>query len=229
MTTPTRAAVLFDLDGTLLDSALDFHAIVNALLIEHNRSPVTYEFLKSEVSEGARAMLCHAFALPADDELIEALLVELLARYETQVCDHAMMFPGMDELLLHLEAAGIPWGIVTNKPRRFSETILHKLALHSRCSVLVCPEDVTHTKPDPESLYLACKLTHTCATSSIYIGDHLRDIDAGNRANMFTIGALYGYIRANENTATWNADHYVTDVEQIWPVIREQTGLNLCT
>lgn len=222
---PNTAAVLFDLDGTLLDSALDFHAIVNALLQENNHPSVSYDYLKSEVSEGARAMLCRAFQLPAHDSQIDALLIELLARYQIQACDHATLFTGMDTLLSQLESTNTPWGIVTNKPRRFSEIILDKLNLTNRCATLICPEDVTHTKPHPEALLLACQQARSAPDKSIYIGDHIRDIEAGNRANMFTIGALYGYIRENEDTDLWNASRLVTEVNQLWPLIKQHVSL----
>ncbi len=209
------AAVLFDLDGTLIDTAPDFIRIVRKLCAEDGVPEPSAARIRSQVSEGARAMvrLIHP-ELPLNDPALLSYRQRFLEQYAQQIAVDTTLFEGMAELLESLEQRQIAWGIVTNKPRYLSERLLIALGLQQRCAVLVCPEDVQHAKPDPEPMFLAAQQLGIAADQIIYVGDHPRDIDAGRAAQMPTILAAYGYLppeRAH-NLDDWQADHVVADV-----------------
>ncbi|ARN75033.1 HAD-IA family hydrolase [Oceanicoccus sagamiensis] len=215
MTSTALQAVLFDLDGTLIDTAPDFAVVVNLLLERHGKAELPYSAIRETVSHGARALITLAFELQEGDDGFEALRLELLELYGQHLSVETSLFPGMHELLLWLESNNIPWGIVTNKPRLYAEPILRDLLLSERCSALVCPDDVTHTKPDPEPLLLACEHIGCEAQQTLYIGDHRRDIEAGKNADMKTMAVNYGYIEADDPAENWQADFYVDHADEI--------------
>ncbi len=206
-------AVLFDLDGTLIDTAPDFIRIIKDLCREDGREAPSDAAIREQVSAGARAMVKlifgEKFADVADDdpELLNYRQV-FLDRYQADICVDSQVFAGLDQLLISLENQGVPWGIVTNKPRYLAEELLAKLTLDTRCAVLVCPDDVKNTKPDPEPMYLACDTIKVDPAACIYIGDHHRDIAAGKAAGMTTVVAKFGYLSADDlaNLDTWGAD-----------------------
>jgi len=202
----TPEAVLFDLDGTLLDTAPDFIRVVNQQRLLHNQDTLAPHLIRETVSNGARALIKLAFNLEAGDEDFINRHTELLALYEESIAEETVFFPGIDLFLKQLEENSIPWGIVTNKPSRSTLPLLERLKLNNRCSVTVCPDDVTHSKPHPEPLLLACDKLNCSPDRSIYIGDHERDIEAGRSAGMITIAARYGYIDTPERVDDWNAD-----------------------
>lgn len=212
------AAVLFDLDGTLIDTAPDFIRIVRKLCAEDGIPEPSAAQIRSQVSEGARAMvrLIHP-ELPLADPALLTYRQRFLDEYAQQIAVDTVLFDGMAALLDSLEQRHIAWGIVTNKPRYLSERLLIALGLQQRCAVLVCPEDVQHAKPDPEPMFLAANQLGIAADQIIYVGDHPRDIDAGRAAQMPTILAAYGYLppeRANDLN-DWQADHVVADVAEL--------------
>jgi phosphoglycolate phosphatase len=218
MSLPILSAVLFDLDGTLIDTAPDFIRIIHLLCQEDGVPPPTPEQIRVQVSEGARAMvrLIHPEMSMDSPELLQ-YRDRFLAYYAAQIAVDTQLFEGMDELLVSLEQQGIAWGIVTNKPRHLSVALLAALGLTERCAVLVCPDDVRRTKPDPEPMYLAAQQLGIDPQSIAYVGDHPRDIDAGRAANMPTVLAAYGYLppeHAND-LAAWQADHLVADVAEL--------------
>ena len=202
-------AVLFDLDGTLLDSAHDFHRIINRMLAEAGRAPIAFTDLRSQVSNGARAMVMHAFKLEQDDKRFPALHQQLLDYYESEPCSNSRLFDNIAPLLDWLEQQCIPWGVVTNKPKRFTCTLMDSLKLTDRCASLICPEDVSVSKPDPEGLWLACRQISADPARSIYVGDHKRDIDAGLAAGMITIAAAWGYLNPDEQAEDW-CSHFIS-------------------
>ena len=206
MLTFTPEAVLFDLDGTLLDTAPDFIRVVNQQRLLHNQDTLAPHLIRETVSNGARALIKLAFNLEAGDEDFVNRHTELLALYEESIAEETVFFPGIDLFLKQLEENSIPWGIVTNKPSRFTLPLLERLKLNNRCSVTVCPDDVTHSKPHPEPLFLACNKLNCSPERSLYVGDHERDIEAGRSAGMITIAARYGYIDTPERVDDWNAD-----------------------
>lgn len=215
-------AVLFDLDGTLIDTAADFIRIIQEMCREGGVEVVSAERIRSQVSEGARAMVRLVYPeLEMTDPQFLQLRQAFLDRYGADIAVDTTLFDGMDELLIQLEQQNIPWGIVTNKPRDLSEALLSALNLTERCAVLVCPDDVKNTKPDPEPMYLAASQLNIEADQIVYVGDHPRDIDAGKHANMPTILAAYGYLppESKHDLNAWGADYIVDDVAQLSDVI----------
>lgn len=209
-------AVLFDLDGTLVDTAPDFVRIVNNLRAQHQLAPLPYDEIRAAVSAGARAMIKVGFPhYELESPEFLALRQQLLDDYYSDICQDSRVFEGLDSLLTQFEKKQIPWGIVTNKPRHLSEALLSALNLTERCAVLVCPDDVKNTKPDPEPMYLACKKLAVDCQKTIYIGDHLRDIQAGKNANMTTIAVGFGYIVEGEKIEDWQADYSVETVAEL--------------
>ena len=211
----TPGAVLFDLDGTLIDTAPDFVYIVNKLLAQENKPPLPDPVIRNCVSNGARALITLAFGLPPEHKEFEPLRARLLDLYDEHIAVASRLFEGMEDCLRLIQANDIPWGIVTNKPWRFTDPLLKKLALDDRSAVTICPDHVTHTKPDPEPLFKACELINVEPAQCIYVGDHVRDIEAGNNAGMITVTALYGYIDDNEDPLQWNANHTVATTQDL--------------
>ncbi|MFV5508094.1 HAD family hydrolase [Acinetobacter sp. 197] len=217
-------AVLFDLDGTLIDTAADFVRIIQQMCREEGRALVEPELIRTQVSEGARAMVKLVYPeLQLEDPVFLAHRQRFLDMYGADIAVDTDLFDGMYPLLEQLEAQDIPWGIVTNKPRWLSEALLKALNLTERCAVLVCPEDVTRTKPDPEPMYLAAKQLGFAAEDCIYVGDHPRDIDAGRHAKMTTILAAYGYLplQYKDNLTAWQADYIVDTVAELQRLIQK--------
>lgn len=217
VTAPVKA-VLFDLDGTLIDTAPDFIRIINLLCADAGIEAPSNALIRSQVSEGARAMVKLVrpdLALNSEDLL--QLRQRFLQIYAENIAVDTCLFPHMDALLNQLEQHHIAWGIVTNKPRGLSELLLEALGLTRRCAVLVCPDDVTHTKPDPEPMYLAAQQLGIAPANIVYVGDHPRDIDAGRAAGMPTILAAYGYLPPEhcDNLTAWQADYIVQDVPEL--------------
>jgi 2-phosphoglycolate phosphatase len=212
-------AVLFDLDGTLIDTAADFVRIIGKMSVENNWQAPAESEIREQVSAGAAAMvqlmLRHNEQLTVSDEDLLTFRQQFLDDYEADICVDSRVFPELEEVLSTLEEKGVPWGIVTNKPRYLAEQLLKVMALDERCAVLVCPEDVSRAKPDAEPMYLALEklgLPRGIAASVLYVGDHIRDIDAGKAAGMPTILAAYGYIPPEDqnNLKKWGAD-YITE------------------
>ena len=216
-------AVLFDLDGTLIDTAPDFVRIIKELCVEANVEPISDDLIRVQVSEGSKAMvrLFHP-ELSDDSPELTGYRNEFLRRYAANIAVDTTLFAGMDVVLHDLESRNIPWGIVTNKPRSLSVALLDALNLTQRCAVLVCPDDVKQTKPDPEPMYLAAKQLNLAAEDCIYVGDHPRDIDAGRHAQMPTILAAYGYLplQYKDDLNAWQADHIVHTVTELHQLIQ---------
>lgn len=230
-------AVLFDLDGTLIDTAPDFIRIIKVMCAKHNYPCPTDEQIREQVSAGARAIVKLMFgelaSVSDDDPKLLTYRQEFLDTYEADICVDSCLFSGLDKLLLNLESNGILWGIVTNKPRYLTEILLEKLNLTECCAVLVCPDDVKNTKPDPEPMFLAVdKLNERfnldlTAENCVYVGDHIRDIQAGKSANMRTILAGYGYIPPEDkgNLYGWGADVVIHSVDELVDYIADWTGI----
>lgn len=217
-----KHVVLFDLDGTLIDTAKDFIRIIQHMAQQQGLERLDDDLIRSQVSEGGRAMVHLLYPnLALDSAELWQYRQQFLDIYEQNICVDTTLFEGMNELLLDLEQRDIAWGIVTNKPRYLTELLLKSLNLTERCAVLVCPEDVSRTKPDPEPMYLACKQLDIAPEQCIYVGDHPRDIDAGRNVQMYTILASYGYLPLDrrDDLVSWQADEIVADVATLHQAI----------
>lgn len=224
-------ALLFDLDGTLMDTAPDFFPTVNTLRKEYGLPPLQDEIIRLQVSNGGWALTRLALdmpQLPADtdsnsaadkNKIIKAQRQRLLDLYIEHIAISSGLFDGISELLEACNKLALPWGIVTNKPRLYTEILLQRLAsklpILEQCSVLVCPDDVKRTKPFPDPLLLAAKKINIDPKDCWYLGDHIRDIDAGKAANMFTIATLYGYIEPHDKPTDWDADLMVQSAQEV--------------
>ena len=227
--------VFFDLDGTLLDTAEDFVITVNQMLTDHQHPEMDGHVIRRNVSAGSRALMKLAFNLTPGDEL-EQKRALFLQYYDRHIQDHrrstfAQPYPGILPLIEELERRDIAWGIVTNKPRSYALSLIRQIGLLERSHAIVCPEDVKKPKPDPEALFLACQQASCSSEACVYIGDHLRDIEAGKKAGMITVAAHYGYIAEGDDPALWGADLDIDNVQQLhhwfeqhnWQIINDRS------
>ena len=212
-------AVLFDLDGTLIDTAPDFVRVLNRLRADHSLAPLADETIRKQVSNGARAMVELGFGLREGEAGFEDLREAFLNRYLGELAVDTCLFPGLDDLLALLESRRIPWGIVTNKPHRFTEPLLEQLQLAERCGVTICPDHVENRKPHPEPIFKACETLGAAPENTVYVGDHQRDIESGNNAGNRTIAVTWGYIPDDQDPRKWNADHIVDDANALTSLI----------
>ena len=200
-------AVLFDMDGTLLDTAKDFYAILQNMLAQRDLPALSSEAdFRQYASRGAQAMVAYAFSLEPNDPELGPLRDEFLTHYDVQHMQLTEPFPGVLQVLQQLDDAGIRWGVATNKPLRFAQPIMDALNLSARSAVLLCPDHVANSKPAPDMLLVACEQLQLDPRQVIYVGDDQRDIDAGRAANMRTAAVRYGYNLADDNPANWGAD-----------------------
>lgn len=212
--------VLFDLDGTLIDTAPDFVQVVNKLVTEHDRPIVDEGKIYQTVSDGARALVKLAFSIEETDAQFTQLNQRLLDLYLEQIKNtESMLYPGLNDLLTDLEQATIPWGIVTNKPALYAERLLDELNLTKRCGVLICPDHVENRKPHPEPILKACEALNAATEKTVYLGDHLRDIQSAKNADVIAIAAAYGYLNSDSKVEEWYADFIVQQSDQIKPLL----------
>src|ERR1700761_1229022 len=197
-------AVLFDLDGTLLDTAPDMAGAINQLLREEGRAPLEFARIRPYVSHGAAALVRLGFA-DAVDTVFNGLRLRFLNIYREILAEQTQMFEGISEGLGQLDAAGIPWGIVTNKPGWLTEPLLRELDLHHRARVIVSADTLEHRKPHPAPLLYAAEKLGLPPSQCIYIGDAERDVLAAKAAGMPVFVALFGYIPAEERPEHWPA------------------------
>ena len=203
--TVTARAMLFDLDGTLADTAPDLAAAANAMRTARGLAPAPFDGLRQVASHGARGLLRVAFEMGPDDADYEAMRVEFLERYEAALAVHTRLFDGIPEVLDALDRGGIPWGIVTNKAMRFTDPLTKLLHLAGRAGAVVSGDTTPFTKPHPAPLLHAARLLSLPSSACVYVGDDLRDIEAGRAAGMSTIAAAWGYCGATAPTQ-WQAD-----------------------
>jgi len=209
------SSVLFDLDGTLLDTAPDMTNALNLLLAEEDKAPLTTEFCRDFVSHGSVAMITLGFGEQQDPDEFERRRLRFLHLYERNLCLDTKLFDGMDEVLLFLEENYIRWGIVTNKPAFLTDPLLEQLQLSKRACSVISGDTIPERKPDPAPLYLAASQCGSLATECIYVGDAERDIEAGNRANMKTLIASYGYIDESQTPIEWGANGVIEYPDEI--------------
>lgn len=200
--------VLFDLDGTLVDSAPDLLAATNRVLADAGRAPLSLETLRPVVSKGSRAMLAVAFP---DLEVAarEALLTPFLGYYGEAIADHGHAFADIEALLARIERSGRRWGIVSNKPEGLARKVVAAMGWSTRCAVLVGGDSLPQKKPEPEPLLHACAQLGISADHCVYVGDDERDIQAARAAGMRSVVALWGYREAHEDPSSWGADRRI--------------------
>jgi phosphoglycolate phosphatase len=207
--------VLFDLDGTLVDTAADLAAAANRMRLDRGLALLPAEQTRPIASHGARGMIGAAFALAPGEPGYDALREEFLRNYEAAICVHSRLFDGAHALLDGIEARGKRWGIVTNKPQRYTAPLLQALALDRRAACVVSGDTTPRPKPDPAPLHHALRLTATAPGDAIYVGDDLRDIAAGRAAGVTTFAATYGYLGADAPPETWGADYLIGHLDEL--------------
>lgn len=200
------AAVLFDLDGTLADSAPDLAGAVNALRVQRGLEPLPLAQLRPFASQGARGLIGAGLGITPDDAEFESLRDAFLDYYEAHSCVETRLFDGVEAVLQRLEECGIPWGIITNKHTRFTEPVVKGLGLDTRAAVIVSGDTTAHAKPHPLPLLFAAETLGLPPERLIYVGDDARDIESARAAHyMSAIAAEYGYCQADE-VDEWRAD-----------------------
>ncbi len=209
-------AVLFDLDGTLIDTAADFIRIIQDMCHDKGCEIVAAEAIRTQVSEGARAMVKLVYPeLEVDDPVFLAHRQRFLDLYGADIAVETDLFEGMYPLLDALEQRQIPWGIVTNKPGFLTEPLLAALPELASCGVTVSADTLPVRKPDPAPMFFACERLGIAASQCLYVGDHVRDIEAGRNAGMRTAVAGWGYLNDDEDPALWGADLHFDTVQAL--------------
>ncbi|MGU7776213.1 HAD-IA family hydrolase [Burkholderia sp. MR1-5-21] len=214
-------AVLFDLDGTLADTAPDLAAAVNKMQRVRGLPETPLDLLRPLASAGARGLLGGAFGIGPHASDYDAMRDEFLANYATDLCVHTALFPGIGTLLDELDARGVRWGIVTNKAMRFTEPLVGLLGLGTRAACVVGGDTTPHPKPHPAPLLHAAGQLTLAPERIVYVGDDLRDIQAGSAAGMATIAAAYGYCGDGAAPADWQAQHLVATTQQLRELLRD--------
>lgn len=198
--------ILFDLDGTLVDTAPDLGYALNLQRERHGLEPLALDVIRPYASHGSKGLLGVGFNLKPEDASFDRMRAEYLDLYGQVFARSPVLFEGVAELLQHLEQNSIPWCVVTNKPRRFSAPLLNAMQLDKRMACLVCGDDAVLPKPAPDTLFMACKHASVRAVDCLYVGDAERDIEAGRSAGMKTVVAMYGYIDESDRPEEWGAD-----------------------
>ena len=217
-------AVLFDLDGTLIDTAPDMVRALQVMQAKRGVAPTDYTVARRQVSNGAIGLLRAGFP-DLDIEFGDPMHKEYLSVYEADLASESALFPGLDSLLDALEAASVPWGIVTNKPAFLTDPLLTLLGLAERSAATVSGDTLPVRKPDPAPLLHATDLAGLDPTRTIYVGDAERDIQAGQNAGMATIAVGYGYITEDDDARRWNADTIAADTVELAQIIRKAVNL----
>lgn len=218
-----KPGILFDLDGTLLDTAPEFTACLNALLLEAGKAPTTAQQLRSHVSWGVRGMLQFGFGPELTETELALYTEKFLTHYERHLGQSTQPFPGIPALLDWIQTHQIPWGIVTNKPSRFALPLLQRFPALCNSPCVISGDSLPLRKPDPAPLLAACTQLKLDPSTSWYVGDAMADLQASRQAGLRCAIAQYGYIANEIDLATWEADHLFQDPlalipfwQQIW-------------
>lgn len=216
----TIDAILFDLDGTLADTAADLGGVLNRLRVEAGMSPLPEEMIRPHVSKGVRGLLGIGFALlPGNDRYAE-LHQRFLDYYSDSLCVATRLFDGIDELLENIEAENIMWGVVTNKPSRYTLPLMETLGLMRRTACVVSGDSASRPKPAPDPLLLASAIAGAAPVQCLYIGDDLRDIHAARAAGMGAVAAAWGYLGDDLPIEKWGADAIARSPADITGLLR---------
>ena len=217
---PKTGCILFDLDGTLLDSAIDIAEAGNQLLRSHNQPTLSLAQFRPLTGEGAIKFIEIGFGYLPEATILTQLKQELFSNYENIKHRNSSLFAGVEPMLEEINLAGIPWGIVTNKSTRLTLPLLDIFPIFNTAKALVCADTLSKDKPHPEPILHACATLKRKNTVSLYIGDHERDMQAGTAAGLTTIAALYGYIENIQQTQQWPANYYVQTIAELHTLLR---------
>jgi len=209
------SSVFFDLDGTLADTAPDLAAALNQVRHEQGETALPLESIRPLVSLGGNAMVKLAFSIEEDDPEFDGLRIRFLDIYQQRLHQDTHVFPGIHEVLDYLEGENMTWGVITNKPEWLTNPVMEQLKLTQRAACIISGDTTDYRKPHPGSMLHACEVARCDPETSLYIGDALRDIEAGRAAGMKTLTADYGYIANGENPDEWNADGRISQPEEI--------------
>ena len=215
MSAAALQAVLFDLDGTLIDSAPDLAGAANDMRAARGLPALPYALLRPMVGSGARGMVGQAFDVGPDDERFSALRDEFLQRYEARMTRETKAFPEVLTLLDALDQRRLPWGIVTNKAARYSEPLVAALGLAQRAQVLICGDTTPHAKPHPAPLLEAARRMGIAPAACAYVGDDQRDVQAGEAAGMVTVAVAWGYLGLGDAIEAWGATHVIQSAGEL--------------
>jgi N-acetyl-D-muramate 6-phosphate phosphatase len=208
---PVRA-VLFDLDGTLADTAADLAAAVNRIRADRKLAPLALRELRPHASDGTRGMLGAGLGIGRGDPGFEAAKDAFHVYYEAALCEHTRLFPGAEEALAEIERRGLSWGIVTNKAARFTLPLLAALQLERRAATVVCGDTTAKPKPHPAPLLHAALSLGLAAEACVYVGDAERDIVAARAAGMASLVASYGYVGPDAAPESWGPDGFIASL-----------------
>jgi N-acetyl-D-muramate 6-phosphate phosphatase len=214
------SCVLFDLDGTLVDTAPDLILCLNKALSSQGLTVVTTETIKPFISFGAVAMINESLNQSISRALRADILETMLDLYQNNIAEHTVFFKGMSETLDAIEAQGLKWGVVTNKRERFTNPLMDALKLTDRAACIISGDSTANPKPHVEPMLAACKKAAVKPQECVYIGDARHDITAGKNAQMKTLAALYGYLKPGDAPETWGADALIESPEQLETWIR---------
>ena len=206
---------LFDFDGTLADTARDMVNALNLLRASKSKEPLPFERLRPHISNGTPALIRLGFNCAPEENGFQELREEFLDLYEQNLYSETVLFPGIDAILEKMNETGIQWGIVTNKPESLTVQIVEHLGLSESVACVVGGDTLPQRKPNPLPVIHACKLAGISPNSSVFIGDSIRDIEAGRDAGLHTIGVTYGYIPPYDDPKSWGADYLVDAVAEI--------------
>ncbi|MBX3631175.1 MAG: HAD-IA family hydrolase [Nitrosomonas sp.] len=209
------SAVFFDFDGTLADTAPDLGHALNRQRITRNLDPLSIDTIRTQASAGARGLLKLGFNIGPEDQDYMTMRDEFLEFYAQRLCHDTQLFPGITELLDQLGILNIPWGIVTNKPARFTHPLIAQLGLQKHAASVVCGDETTRTKPHPEPLLTACKKINVSPVDCLYLGDDQRDVKASLAAGMEPCIALYGYLGNDQPPETWGARYMINHPQDL--------------
>ena len=207
--------ILFDLDGTLVDTAPDLGYALNLQRARHGLDHMPMNAIRPFASHGSKGLLRIGFNLVPEDKTFEAMRVEYLDLYEQVFTRSPVLFDGVGELLEKLQQSDIKWGVVTNKPRRFAAPLIESMKLSMPVACLVCGDDAPLPKPAPDTLFMACDQSLVKPERCFYVGDAERDIEAGNAAGMRTVVALWGYIDVTDKPMNWGADFEINHPSEL--------------
>jgi len=211
--------VLFDFDGTIADTARDMIDALNRLLQTNEMPTVRYEELRAYVSNGTPALLQFGFGCSPGDAKFETLRKEYLRVYEENICVSTALYPGTETILEQCEQTNLAWGIVTNKPEHLTREIVDRLGLSRQVSCIVGGDTLKQRKPDPEPVLYACQLTGKSPEQALFVGDSWRDIEAGRRAGLTTVGATYGYIPPDDDPDQWCCDYTIESIKEVAKIL----------